>query len=186
MKEPPNKITGANAGGPRQLPMRTRWAARVAQFGRWANEKAYDIPADLGTGSLATLGFWDRGIRDRGIKDGGIREAMGLPVRNSSVPNSFVSQFFVHRCREAIGSLVRQSRVRGRGVLLGMRVTQRRVAGGIAGVSGIDLGRLPNRMNREVPNQAAHPRSVQPLSWQPYRSAVAAPGWPWRSVIGDT
>jgi hypothetical protein len=28
----PNKITGANAGGPRQLPMRTRWAARVAQF----------------------------------------------------------------------------------------------------------------------------------------------------------
>jgi hypothetical protein len=28
----PNKITGANAGGPRQLPMRARWAARVAQF----------------------------------------------------------------------------------------------------------------------------------------------------------
>jgi hypothetical protein len=28
----PNKVTGANAGGPRQLPMRTRWAARVAQF----------------------------------------------------------------------------------------------------------------------------------------------------------
>ena len=33
----PNKITGANAGGPRRLPMRTRWAARVAQFGRWAD-----------------------------------------------------------------------------------------------------------------------------------------------------
>jgi len=32
-----NKITGANAGGPRQLPMRTRWAARVAQFWRWAS-----------------------------------------------------------------------------------------------------------------------------------------------------
>ena len=31
----PNKITGANAGGPRLLPMRTRWAARVAQFWRW-------------------------------------------------------------------------------------------------------------------------------------------------------
>jgi len=29
----PNKITGANAGGPRQLPIRTRWAGRVAQFG---------------------------------------------------------------------------------------------------------------------------------------------------------
>ena len=26
----PNKITGASAGGPRQLPMRTRWAARVS------------------------------------------------------------------------------------------------------------------------------------------------------------
>ena len=29
-----NKITGANARGPRRLPMRTRWAARVAQFVR--------------------------------------------------------------------------------------------------------------------------------------------------------
>lgn len=30
----PNKVTGANAGGPRQLRIRTRWAARVAQFCR--------------------------------------------------------------------------------------------------------------------------------------------------------
>jgi hypothetical protein len=29
-----NKISGANAGGPRQLSMRTRWTARVAQFQR--------------------------------------------------------------------------------------------------------------------------------------------------------
>ncbi len=29
-----NKITGANAGGPRQSAMRTHWAARVAQFCR--------------------------------------------------------------------------------------------------------------------------------------------------------
>jgi hypothetical protein len=29
------KDTGANAGGPRQLSMRTRWAARVARFCRW-------------------------------------------------------------------------------------------------------------------------------------------------------
>jgi hypothetical protein len=34
MRGPLNKITGANAGGPPQLPIRTRWAARVAQFGR--------------------------------------------------------------------------------------------------------------------------------------------------------
>ena len=32
----PKKITAANAGGPRQLPRRTLWAARVAQFWRWA------------------------------------------------------------------------------------------------------------------------------------------------------
>jgi predicted esterase len=32
----PNKVTGANAGGPRQLRIRTRWAARVAQFCRYA------------------------------------------------------------------------------------------------------------------------------------------------------
>jgi len=37
MKTLANKITGANAGGSRQLPMRTRWAARVAQFCRSAN-----------------------------------------------------------------------------------------------------------------------------------------------------
>jgi hypothetical protein len=30
------RITGTNAGGPRHLPIRTRWAARVAQFWRWA------------------------------------------------------------------------------------------------------------------------------------------------------
>ena len=29
---PPNKITGANAGGPRELPLRMRWAAGIAQF----------------------------------------------------------------------------------------------------------------------------------------------------------
>lgn len=31
-----NKITGANAGSPGWLPVRTRWAARIAQFCRWA------------------------------------------------------------------------------------------------------------------------------------------------------
>jgi hypothetical protein len=31
----PNQITGANAGGPTQLPVRTLWAARIAQFWRW-------------------------------------------------------------------------------------------------------------------------------------------------------
>jgi outer membrane protein assembly factor BamE (lipoprotein component of BamABCDE complex) len=36
----PNKITGANAGGPRPLPIRTRWAARVAQFWRWRLDHA--------------------------------------------------------------------------------------------------------------------------------------------------
>src|SRR5437899_1598680 len=34
MNTPANKITGANAGGPHQLPIRTHWTARVAQFGR--------------------------------------------------------------------------------------------------------------------------------------------------------
>jgi hypothetical protein len=31
-----NKITRANAGGPRRLPIRAFWAARIAQFWRWA------------------------------------------------------------------------------------------------------------------------------------------------------
>jgi len=32
----PNKITRANAGGPHRLPIRELWAARIAQFRRWA------------------------------------------------------------------------------------------------------------------------------------------------------
>jgi len=34
MNPSPNKITGANAGGPPPLPLGTRWAARIAQFCR--------------------------------------------------------------------------------------------------------------------------------------------------------
>ncbi len=30
-----NEITDANAGGRRRLPIRERWAARIAQFCRW-------------------------------------------------------------------------------------------------------------------------------------------------------
>jgi hypothetical protein len=32
VKPPPNKVTGANAGGPPRLPIRTLWATRIAQF----------------------------------------------------------------------------------------------------------------------------------------------------------
>jgi hypothetical protein len=35
----PNKITGANAGGPRQFPVQARWTARVAQFRRYAESR---------------------------------------------------------------------------------------------------------------------------------------------------
>jgi hypothetical protein len=37
MEAPLNKITGANAGGPEQVPLRTRSAARIAQFRRWVS-----------------------------------------------------------------------------------------------------------------------------------------------------
>jgi hypothetical protein len=43
----PNKITGANAGGPRRLAMRTRRAARIAQFNRSARSGAW-VLARLG------------------------------------------------------------------------------------------------------------------------------------------
>lgn len=54
----PKKITGANAGGPRQLPMRMHWAARFAQFrgsadwpsghsGRWVRRTLGDFPFSL-------------------------------------------------------------------------------------------------------------------------------------------
>jgi hypothetical protein len=34
ISETPNKITGADEGGPPRLPMWTHWAARIAQFWR--------------------------------------------------------------------------------------------------------------------------------------------------------
>lgn len=41
----PNLITGPNAGGPRQFPIRTSLTARVGQFRRWAkkDEHCFDI-----------------------------------------------------------------------------------------------------------------------------------------------
>ena len=39
----PNPIIGANAGGSPRLPMRSRWAARVAQFWRWAQQDGMRI-----------------------------------------------------------------------------------------------------------------------------------------------
>ena len=39
----PNKITGANAGGPCRLPIRTRSAARIAQFQRYRDMKLHSI-----------------------------------------------------------------------------------------------------------------------------------------------
>jgi len=39
---PTNQITGPNAGGPRQLAIRTPLAARVGQFCRWPSIAAVD------------------------------------------------------------------------------------------------------------------------------------------------
>jgi hypothetical protein len=49
--KPLNKITGANAGGLRQLPMRTLWAARIAQF--W-------LSAGAGVESVVAVDFRNR------------------------------------------------------------------------------------------------------------------------------
>ena len=46
--EPPNEVTGANAGGPRPLPIRVRWAARIAQFCRWTSAATFDILSTVG------------------------------------------------------------------------------------------------------------------------------------------
>jgi hypothetical protein len=35
----PNKIIGANPGGPGHSPLWTHWATRVAQFWRWASRE---------------------------------------------------------------------------------------------------------------------------------------------------
>ena len=51
----PNKVTGVNAGGPRQLPMRTRWAARVADHARHA--AAYAVKA-AAAAAAATEHAW--------------------------------------------------------------------------------------------------------------------------------
>jgi hypothetical protein len=42
-----NKITRANAGGPRRLTIRKPWTARIAQFRRWAQTKPAPIASQL-------------------------------------------------------------------------------------------------------------------------------------------
>ena len=49
----PAKITGANAAGPRQLPMRTRWAGRVAQFGAAGSVNGIDQGRSMAYGGTA-------------------------------------------------------------------------------------------------------------------------------------
>ena len=56
----PNKITGANAGGPRQWAIRTRPTARIAQFNRWTARTplvntSFVILACSGPGAAATI-----------------------------------------------------------------------------------------------------------------------------------
>ena len=52
----PNKITGANAGGPGQLPIRARWAARIAQFSRSARTMRGYFIISVGAASLLLAG----------------------------------------------------------------------------------------------------------------------------------
>ena len=54
----PNKITGPNAGGPRQFPIQTPLAARVGQFWRWARAYTGQIRHLMkkATGSRLLLG----------------------------------------------------------------------------------------------------------------------------------
>src|SRR6266404_5909655 len=49
-----NKIDGANAGGRRRLPIRTRWAARIAQFRRSPNMQGELAKFDALKGQIYT------------------------------------------------------------------------------------------------------------------------------------
>jgi hypothetical protein len=52
-----NQITGPNAGGPRQFPIRTSLAARAGQFCRWPMKRAFQhvVPSGLTTAGLYYL-----------------------------------------------------------------------------------------------------------------------------------
>jgi hypothetical protein len=51
----PNKITGANAGGPPQSAIRTSWTARIAQFCRWTPVMRTKVCGLLELGLLCIL-----------------------------------------------------------------------------------------------------------------------------------
>jgi hypothetical protein len=63
MKLEPNQITGANAGGPYLLAIRTLWAARIAQFCRYSSGGS-SFEAGAAKNSLASAasasGTWTR------------------------------------------------------------------------------------------------------------------------------
>ena len=72
-----NEITGANAGGARQLTMWTRWAARIAQFWRFGN-MSYLTKVALAVASLALSGC----MSDREAKD--MAETLAAPFNSLS------------------------------------------------------------------------------------------------------
>jgi hypothetical protein len=64
MTVPPNEVTGAN--GPPQLPIRTRWAARVAQLDRYARRASTRTRgsgvriSNVTPSRLPDLRFWEQ------------------------------------------------------------------------------------------------------------------------------
>ena len=78
MIKPPNKITGPNAGGPRQFPIRTPLAARVGQFCRWGGMRALAVISILAMSGALLAQVVLTPVNQRALIMGGNTNAFSL------------------------------------------------------------------------------------------------------------
>ncbi len=96
----PNKVTGANAGGPHRGPSRTHQAARIAQFFRWAAMKAILVWCVLPLLLTGCFIFGDRVGASRAVS------LRFLPAEGGKQPTLAVSSPDVQKALEITDSVL--------------------------------------------------------------------------------
>ncbi len=81
-----NKITGANAGEPRRLPIRAHWAARIAQFCRSPHMMRLPILMPL---CLLLTGCYTY-VQAPGAVGKVVDAATGAPIRGAKITRPFI------------------------------------------------------------------------------------------------
>ena len=192
-----NKITGAITGGPRRLPMRTHWAARIAQFRRSAMRAQLTVLGNLVfvavvSGCATTPAFAPHGAQESARttsttqtqpspagdeRDRQVLECLGVYLLSGSGVSNDHDQclWFSGRARIERRPALSQA----------WRYFIRTCERGLAGrqrASGICFGRYAFRFDTtKSPSQRARSAGISALDFGPARGhgrGVRHAGWP--------